>query len=355
MNVLGLMSGTSLDGLDICFCQFINEQPAQSKIIIAETIPYSDAWKLKLSEAFYKTSEEIKDLDEDYGKYLADQIQQFLNKHQLVPDLISSHGHTVFHRPEIGITKQIGNGKIIFDQTHIPVVFNFRQQDVQLGGQGAPLVPIGDALLFPQFDFCVNLGGFSNLSWQSEGHRMACDISVCNMLLNELAQNLELDYDKNGQHAELGQVIPELFNQWNEIPFYQENPPKSLGREWYLKNYYPIFIEPNKINDLLRTACEHISLQLCNFILKHKGDKRSLNILFTGGGTKNTFLMSLIQRKLSPISRITIPDELLIDFKEAYVFAYLGFLRYQNKINVLASVTGAAHDHSSGELITTYL
>ncbi|MBK9109744.1 MAG: anhydro-N-acetylmuramic acid kinase [Saprospiraceae bacterium] len=267
MNVLGLMSGTSLDGLDMALIRFSKTHKLQFEFIAAKTIPYTEEWKSKLSNAFYADPDAIQELDRLYGIWLAEQVLVFKDEFKLPIDLIGSHGHTVFHRPHEALTLQIGSGQEIYRQTGIPVVCNFRQQDVALGGQVAPLVPIGDEMLFSEFDFCLNLGGFSNISWEMGGQRKACDISPCNMMLNSLSQKLGIAFDEGGKIAQSGKILHAVLENWNALDFYQMPYPKSLGREWYLQNFEADRMFDNyEVMDLLSTAVEHIAFQIHHFI-----------------------------------------------------------------------------------------
>lgn len=354
MNVLGLMSGTSLDGLDMALVRFSDAGKFDYEFIACKTVVYSDEWKTKLSNALYSAPEEIDKLDQLYGIWLGEQVLAFRDEFKYRIDLIGSHGHTVFHRPHEAYTLQIGSGKEIHHLTGIPVVCNFRQQDVALGGQGAPLVPIGDALLFSEFDFCLNLGGFSNISWEMQGQRKACDICPCNMLLNSLSHCLGKDFDEGGKWAQQGSVIPEILMQWNALNYYHLPFPKSLGREWFeihFKN--DLNSTTYRIEDLLRTAVEHIALQIHRFIASQIPRiplKKRPSILCTGGGAFNDFLMASLREACHSEWEYIIPSAELIEYKEALVFALLAYLKWNGVNNVLSSVTGASHDHSSGDV-----
>lgn len=348
-NAIGVMSGTSMDGLDIAACSFVYDTTWQYKINQAITIPYSMEWKNKLSEAFYLSENALQSLDIEYGNYIGTEVKKFIEQHQMIPDLIASHGHTIFHNPSQKITKQIGDGAAIKSRTNTKTINNFRLQDVLLGGQGAPLVPIGDELLFGDYDFVMNLGGFCNISYRENDVRKACDIGPCNILLNAICARIHLDYDDRGNLARQGKIIPEYFEKWNAIDYFKQQAPKSLGREWFIANYSEDINNDNySIEDLLATASAHISDQILIFVQNIKATKYKL--LCTGGGSYNDNIIKKIS-SLSPLgSIIAIPDRSLIDFKEAMVFAFLGVLKHCNQNNVLASVTGAIHDHSSGDV-----
>lgn len=350
--VIGLMSGSSLDGLDLAACRFEMGEggTCHFQVEVSQTLEYTDEWRARLSGAIHLKDPDLLTLDEQYGVWLGQAVRDFCDQNAMSPVLVSSHGHTVRHRPDQGISLQIGSGAAIRRTCGIPVVCNFRYQDVRLGGQGAPLVPIGDELLFPGYGFCLNLGGFSNVSWQERGRRLACDLSPCNILLNRLAAEKGLSYDAEGQTARSGQLIPDLFDRWNQFSFFKQDAPKSLGREWFESNYLPEADDPGQdTRDKLHTAVEHIALQMSSFIHR-KWDSAPAEILVTGGGAHNRFLMERFSALLGPGLRTVVPDDQLVSFKEALIFAFLGWLRVQGKINVLASVTGASRDHVAGDL-----
>ncbi len=339
------MSGTSLDGLDICLADFSGrENKLEYEIESAETIPYSDEWKNKLLLAEKCVGAELMGLHSEYGKFLGEQVLQFLKKipKEKYPQLISSHGHTIFHRPEAGYTFQLGSGEFLAHTCKIPVVCDFRSTDVALGGQGAPLVPIGDRLLFGEYEYCLNLGGFANISFEKSGKRIAFDICPVNYVLNRLANRVGKEFDGSGKISSSGKIIPELLEKLDSLSFYKKSPPKSLGREWVEEMVFPLLSSNEKTEDLLRTFTEHIAGQIsaqCNSRGK---------MLATGGGAYNDFLISRLREKCIP--EIIIPEKNIVDFKEALVFALLGWLRWNNKINVLSSVTGASADSSSGSI-----
>lgn len=342
-KVIGLMSGTSLDGVDLAYCEFDFDKSWEYKIICAETIPYPTSWKNRLINLISSSKDEIKSTNIEYGKYLGSLVRDFIKKYQLSPDFISSHGHTIFHQPEKKYTLQIGDGKTISNIAKLPVVYDFRTLDVELGGQGAPLVPIGDKLLFEDFSYCVNFGGIANISYEDKQKRIAFDICPVNMVLNHFAKRLGFEYDDQGQLARTGSLNFELLEQLNELDYYQLSPPKSLGREWVEKNMFSLIdklkMEPK---DVLNTFIEHIIFQIKN-VLKNLPNGK---ILITGGGAKNTYLIKQLQKVVD--SKIIVPDETLIDYKEAMVFAFLGVLKWRDEINCLSSVTGASCDSCSG-------
>lgn len=346
-NVLGVMSGTSLDGVDIAYIQFEeNNNNWKYKIIHSTTTPYNNEWVQKLKNAIHLDNKNIISLNIDYTQLLATYINDFIKTHQLKNiDFISSHGHTIFHKPHLKYTLQIGNLPEIANLTQNKVVCDFRIEDVLLGGQGAPLVPIGDKLLFNQYDYCLNLGGFSNISFDENNKRIAFDISPVNTVLNHLANQIKLEYDPAGINARNGKLNNNLFEELNQIPFYLSTYPKSLGIEFVNSIILPLLEKYTiPIFDLLNTFTEHIAYQIGR-VLKNE----SKSILITGGGAYNQFLIDRI-KYYSPNTQIIIPDAATLEFKEALIFAFLGLLKTRNEINVLASVTGAPYNHSSGKI-----
>ncbi|SEQ69864.1 anhydro-N-acetylmuramic acid kinase [Hyunsoonleella jejuensis] len=342
--VIGVMSGTSLDGLDLVYAQFKRGSKWIFNIIHAETVSYNGFWIETLKGLVDKTTAELEAIDDNYTLFLAKKIQGFIKKHGITNlDAICSHGHTALHEPEKQFTYQIGNRAIISKLLNRKVVCDFRVQDVELGGQGAPLVPIGDKLLFSEYDFCLNLGGFSNISLDFEDKRIAYDICPVNIVLNCYINRLGFDYDDQGKKASMGSINKDLLVLLNQLEFYRLPPPKSLGLEWVKSNIFPLIEKYGmEVQDILHTFCEHIAIQLSKEINK----KNNASVLVTGGGVYNTYLMERLQ--LYSTNKITVPDKTLIEFKEALIFAFLGVLKLRNEVNCLKSVTGALKNHSSG-------
>lgn len=347
-NVIGVMSGTSLDGVDIAHVMFFkNSDEWQFQIHEATTIPYPKEWEDLLRNAIHLNSEELQVLNVSYTNFLGKLVDDFIQQHAIKGlDAVCSHGHTVLHQPDLGYTLQIGNLPVLADLLKLTVVCDFRVQDVALGGQGAPLVPIGDHYLFATYDQCVNLGGFSNISMIANGQRISFDICPVNVLLNPIAQELGFVYDDKGELAKSGEIHAELLHQLNALSFYQQKAPKSLGMEWVIKEVHPI-LNTYSISrtDLLRTLVEHIAIQIASVLIQNS------KVLFTGGGSYHQFLMERIAFH-APLVQIEIPEPKIIDFKEALIFGFLGVLKLRNEVNVLKSVTGASKDHSSGTILT---
>ena len=341
---IGLMSGSSLDGLDMALVRFAsNEGRYTYHIETAETLPYPEYWHDQLAGAFLCKPEALFPLDKAYGAYLGSQVKAFVEKHGVKPDFVASHGHTIFHKPEQHYTLQIGDGQALADACGLTVVNDFRSEDVSKGGQGAPLVPIGDKLLFGDYTICLNIGGIANLSYERDGLRIAFDICIANQALNWLAQQKGLNYDKDGLLARQGHVERCLLDQINDNGFYRQSPPKSLGREFF-ETFQKDLLQQYNTADALATFTEHIALQISQAI-EHlpKGC-----MLITGGGAHNTYLVERIQRHTK--HQVVVPDRQTVDYKEALIFALLGLLRLEGRVNVLSSVTGASSDSSSGKI-----
>lgn len=348
MIILGLMSGTSLDGIDLALCD-INEHGY--RILAAETVPYSVEWRQRLSTLDGASAYEYALANVELGHHYGKVISRFLKGRER-PEAIASHGHTIFHQPHLGLTTQIGDGDAIAAETGLPVVSNFRTLDVALGGQGAPLVPIGDELLFGGYDACLNLGGIANISYRAGGKRIAYDICPCNMALNRLAAMLGYPYDAEGSNARSGEVHTCLLHELDALEYYAVTEPKSLGKEWFVGQFWPLVKEfvgfvPSlpRVRDALATVTSHIAIQIAR-VIEHQQIK---TLLVTGGGAWNSYLLE-IMGKYCPEVKVTVPDALIVNYKEALVFALLGYLRLTGKVNTLASVTGAKFDSIGGNI-----
>ena len=345
IEVIGVMSGTSLDGLDLCHVIFNLENLSDFKIANSTTISYPKKISEKLHNIVKKNINQINKIDIEYGTFIGESINKFISSFNLNDiDLISSHGHTVFHQPDEGKTLQIGNGMIINKITGIRTVNNFRQQDVKLGGQGAPLVPIGDKLLFKKYKYCLNLGGFVNISIKKSNKIFAYDICPLNTVLNFYSKKIGHEYDYNGNFSKTGIINNNLFNELNELSFYFEKHPKSLGIEFVLEEIFPI-IDKYKLSeiDILATYIKHAAFQISKNILDNE------KVLISGGGSFNKTLIKSLTNFGINISR---PNNIIINYKESLIFALLGLLRLNNEINCLKSVTGATRDHSSGDIFS---
>jgi anhydro-N-acetylmuramic acid kinase len=344
-NVVGLMSGTSLDGLDVVLASFSCHNSQWSyQVHYGTTIPYPEELGSRIGIAHKPDGLALAELDVAFAGWCGQHVKQICGAMHFRPDVIGSHGHTVFHQPHRGLTWQMGNGSVMAAVSGYPVVHDFRSADVAMGGHGAPLVPVGDHHLFADYRYCLNLGGIANVSTVRKKRRVAWDIVPVNMVLNLLANRLGYPFDPDGGIARSGSVIPHLLEYLEGLPWYAAPPPKSLGREWMELNILPMLAVEAPPTDLLRTCTEHIARQISKEVPGNPGDL----ILVTGGGTHNRFLTERIQSMTH--AEVFIPDQQLIDFKEALVFGFLGLLRLLGQHNVLASVTGAATDHCAGSL-----
>ena len=343
MNILalGLMSGTSLDGIDLALCRFSTTKTGWNyEIISAQTVSYPNSWIEKLKNAPHLNSEAFLLLHNEYGRYSGELASEFLKGKQ-VPKLIASHGHTIFHQPDKRLTFQLGNGASVAASTGITTISDFRNFDVALGGQGAPLVPVGDQMLFPEFSYCLNIGGFANISFGRDGSRMAFDICPANIILNALAQQKGYSFDRDGRLGAAGTINESMLNKLNCLDYYQRKLPKSLGREWVDHQIIPLLTNSGlTAEDQAATIYEHIAYQISS--VTGAGGQ----LLSTGGGSKNLFLINQLRQKTS--CQIVLPDEKLIDFKEALIFAFLGVLAFNGQVNVLSSVTGSDRNHIGG-------
>ena len=346
-NVIGMMSGTSLDGLDIAHCQFTEYDGKFEayKIIKAVTVKYSQKEKNWLS-LMDKSAVQMAQADFDFGRFSGQKVKDFVEGNTCKIDLVASHGHTVFHQPGNGFTTQIGNGAAISAICGFPVVSDFRSMDVCLGGQGAPLVPIGDMLLFENYQYCLNLGGIANVSIKDSSVGIkAFDICPVNLILNRLSKEKGYDYDEDGRLASRGALNQSLFDELNELDFYQLQAPKSLGKEWVDSTFFKVVEKhDDSIENKLTTVCHHIGHQI-SMCLSAKGE-----MLVTGGGTMNSYLVKAIASYAKDKCILKVPEKELIEFKEALIFAFLGLSRVLNKPNALKSVTGALHDSIGGAL-----
>ncbi len=344
-TIIGVMSGTSLDGVDLAHIVFtVKNNKWDFQILESETVSYSIDWLNKLKIAVDFSKDALEKLNQDYTQLLAVIISDFIEKYEIKDlDAVSSHGHTILHQPQNGFTLQIGNLPEIATLINQTVVCDFRVQDVQFGGQGAPLVPIGDRILFSEYEYCMNLGGFSNVSFEQNNKRIAFDISPVNTVLNFYANQLGLDYDDKGSISRTGICNKDLLNELNALDFYQKKHPKSLGFEFVKETVLPIIEKYSiPIEDKLHTFTEHVALQIALALPNKKG-----SLFITGGGAYNDFLIERIQYHL-PKMKLIIPSAKILEFKEALIFALLGVLKLRREINVLSSVTGAKTDHSSG-------
>ncbi len=338
------MSGTSLDGVDLAHCVIEeNGSVYQYDLNCCLTIPYPAQWLQRLNSLPQASALEYAKTHTDYGRYIGQLVNDFIIRNNLAVDFVASHGHTIFHNPQQHYTAQIGDGASIASISRLPVVCDFRTGDVAAGGQGAPLVPMGDELLFATYNYCLNLGGFANISIKKQGSRIAFDVVPVNIVLNHLANKRGVAFDFNGDLASTGIMNSSLLEYLNHLDYYHAISPKSLGREWVEKEIFPLFsFNQMEIEDIASTFCEHIAIQIAACLENNPEHQ----MLVTGGGAFNAYLISRIEAATQV--RLIIPDPKTVNFKEALVFAFLGLLRMQHKPNCLTSVTGASHHVTGG-------
>jgi len=345
-NVMGVMSGTSCDGLDIAHCLFYKKNNDWIyELVNSICIEYPKKIKDRLLNCSHLDALSLKILDLDLGEFFKNEISKFIQSSKSKFDLISSHGHTVFHDPKKKLTYQIGNPFIIYSSIRIPVVFNFRELDVIMSGEGAPLVPYGDKKLFNEFDYCINIGGILNISKLYEKKLIGYDICPGNIILNKFSRKLSKEYDIDGRLSSSGNFNSTLFKVLNEIDYYKGEIPKSLDISYIEKIYYPLFtdIDPK---DILHTYVNHIAYQINNTIQKKKS-----RVLLTGGGAFNAHILKKISYYNKHDHKFIVPNKDIIIFKEAIIFAFLGFLKLLKKKNISKSVTGSNFSSSSGLII----
>jgi anhydro-N-acetylmuramic acid kinase len=346
-KIVGLMSGTSGDGLDIAYCEFILEEKWHYTIPVFETVGFPKKLARQLQNSYKLKGSKLSLLDVEFGKWIGEQVKSFVKKNSLEVDAIASHGHTVFHQPEKGLSLQIGNGWAIHTASGLPVINDFRMLDVQFGGQGAPLVPIADHYLFNEYDYCINLGGIANISMESAGLRIAFDICPFNLLLNYFAEYKGLAYDADGKLARSGRLLPGVFRSLNKLMYYDIEGAKSLGRE-DLVDFLEILEgeDEYKVKNILHTLVMHFVEQIKRS-MKPLPSKKA-KVLITGGGAFNTFFMEKLEEALGSDFEIYPASTTIINFKEALSFAFLGVLRLRKENNCLSSVTGASKDNCGG-------
>lgn len=348
-HVIGVMSGSSLDGLDVCWCEFEDVKSNWShKVLHSSTITLPDTLKKELANSDKLQPKELSHLDLKYGKWIGRELNQFICSSGHKPDLIGIHGHTVFHEPKTkGISLQIGSGKVIRDISGVEVVDNFRMKDIALGGQGAPLVPVGEHFIYPEYDTFLNLGGICNISIHTQNNIQAWDIAPCNQVLNHFAQLKSLPYDHGGQLAKSGNVDANWLKALHSLDYFKLPPPKSLSNQWTKK---VLEGSPAKVENALCTYTQFLAEVISEPLIAAESTSKSM--LISGGGAFNNTLIEALAKELNTQVSLTIPDEQVVAFKEAIIFAFLGLLRKLNIPNVYASVTGAQRDSVSGDLHT---
>ena len=349
------MSGSSLDGLDIAHVLLEEVRGQWSyEILHAECVPYTDQWISELHSATGTNVADYLKLNTRYGRFLGTEINKFIAKYDLAHNVhfIASHGHTVFHEPQNGTTCQVGDGATIAAVTGLPVISDLRAMDVALGGQGAPIVPIGDKLLFGGYDYLLNIGGIANITINNSDNFTAFDVCPANQILNGLALREEKSMDEDGAMAARGRLLPGILDELNSIHYYQKLPPKSLSNEAARDMVFPILLETDHSNfSLLHTMAVHVAEQVANAVKQHQHGKNHATLIATGGGAFNKFLIDQLTLVLAPLNvSVHVPETSVVKFKEALVMALIGTLRWREEVNVLSTVTGACKDSVGGAL-----
>ena len=348
------MSGSSLDGLDVAFAE-LEENGGQwnFEIKAAKCFEYDDVWKNKLQNAVHLNAHNYFLLNSDFGKFCAEKINLFIEENalQYQVQLIGFHGHTTFHSPKENVTAQLGNAAIIAAHTGINVVSDLRSIDVAFGGEGAPIVPIGEKLLFKNFDYFLNIGGIANVSFNIENNYFAFDVCAANRVLNLLAMQAGKAFDEDGKIAATGNINEKLLKQLNEESYYKQSFPKSLSNNFGTEIIYPVIKNYSlSTADALRTYCEHIAIQIRKAFENNQqnGEKK---LLITGGGALNVFLTGRIKTLLQTLNIQTIiPQKEIINFKEALIMGLIATLRWREENTVIKTVTGAKRNSIGGAI-----
>jgi anhydro-N-acetylmuramic acid kinase len=352
------MSGSSLDGLDIVFAELQEQQGKWTyQLVAAECLPYTIELQSQLRDAIHLSAKEYFLLHSAYGKYIGNQINRFIDKYELHYQvaLIASHGHTSFHIPPY-MTAQLGDGAAIAAVTGLPVISDLRSIDVALGGQGAPIVPIGEKLLFKDFDFFLNIGGIANISVNLPDKYVAFDICAANRVLNMLVAQMGKEYDENGSIAATGSVDETVLNQLNALDYFQQSYPKSLANDFGTEVVYPMMTKGLSIPDALRTYNAHIAYQVALSVTPHLNaiPKSEYKMMITGGGAFNGFLVDEIRQHLERFQvEVVVPDAGLVAYKEALIIGLYGVLRWREESNTIATVTGAERDSVGGAVYSS--
>ncbi len=353
-KVIGTMSGSSMDGLDIVYVH-IEEIGGTWNFDIKEAacISFTNTWKQTLQNITNTSAKELLLTHTTFGKWMGEQIQTFITEKNLEHkiDFIASHGHTVFHEPQLGMTFQMGDGAGIVAQTNLPVITDLRNMDVAFGGQGAPIVPIAEKYLWQGYTYFLNLGGIANISIHTNDTVIAYDICAANRVLNILANELGKEYDKDGEESGKGNIQEDLLYELNRQEYFAKPAPKSLANEFGTDTILAILSKyAISIQDKLRTFAEHICIQIANIETSTSNIQPS-TLLVTGGGANNKFLISLLAHKLKAKNiEVVIPDTQTIEYKEAVAMALIGVLRWRDEVNVLHTVTGASQSSIGGAL-----
>lgn len=353
-NVIGVTSGTSLAGLDLVFVALTEVRGKWTyEIKAAERLAYTPEWEEKLGSAANLPARDYLLLNSEYGHYTGHAVKQFISQHQLDHQVhfITAHGHTVFHVPGQKMTAQLGDGAAIAAVTGLPVISDLRAMDVALGGKGAPILPIAEQLLFPDYRYRVNLGENATIAIQKDEQFLAFDICPCNYILDTLAETLGRAYDDEGKLAAGGVTDQPLLGALNGLAFYNEKYPRTLASKFGTGIVMPM-IQQHQLSTQgkLNTYTHHIAAQIEKVVkdLLPQEEDTSRSLLLTGGGTANTYLVKVIEEVLQPLNiTVTTQNE---PFRNALMIALLGALRWRQEPNALASVTGAEKDSVGGAL-----
>lgn len=356
---IGLMSGSSLDGVDLAAADFFLEDGRLKnwELKAAQTFPYQEEWIQRLSQLPFANALSYAHTHAQLGLLFGDMIQRFIAQHSLQPDLIASHGHTIFHHPEKQMTAQIGEGAAIASATGYTVVSDFRAQDLANGGQGAPLAPLADRHLFPGHDFYLNLGGIANISCNTGSKIVAFDLAAANQVFNALAQSIGQPYDEDGKIAASGQLLEDLLQKANQNPYYQLSYPKSLDNQWVKQEVCPLYLNAQgSVEDRMHTAVCQLAQQcqqaIQQIVQQESFDKVSYELFVSGGGALNSFLLEKIREYTNRDRQVhlVIPDRSIIEYKEALLMGLMGVFRLEHIPNCLSSVTGASRNAVGGAI-----
>ena len=349
------MSGSSLDGLDLVYAHLHETGGKWSyEIIAAECYAYPSEWISRLQGSVHLPAGDYLLLHTEYGHYIGGQVNKFIEAYDLhhKVHLVASHGHTSFHLPGKRMTAQLGDGAAIAAATCLPVVSDLRAMDIAFGGQGAPIVPIGQKLLFPEYDLFLNIGGIANISCKKDGSYTAFDVCPANRVLNILVEERNMQYDEDGKIAASGQINTTLLDKLNDLEYYKQLHPKSLSNTFGTDIILPIIHQQNiSLEDSLRTYVEHIVLQIKQAIVNSTFNIQHSTLFITGGGALNAFLVSRLQEQLAALNvEVILPEKNIIHYKEALIMALIGILRWREEDNVLAEATGASRSSIGGAL-----
>lgn len=353
---IGLMSGTSLDGVDAVLVDFSKNH---FKLIAHQFLPYSSALRLEilaLQQPNYNELEQSHLISNKITLLYTQAITDIISKSKYKAQDISAigcHGQTIRHRPELGFTIQIMNAALLAENTGINVVHDFRSRDIAAGGQGAPLVPGFHQALFahPQNNRVIlNIGGIANITYlPSVGEIIGFDSGPGNMLMDAWAeQHIGTSYDANGDWASTGSVNQRLLTSLLAESFFKISPPKSTGRDLFNLQWLALILSalPSdlKPQDIQRTLLELTALSIANAVRKHCKDTDELFVC--GGGVLNCTLMERIKALLAPTpvkltSELKLGQQLDPQLVEASAFAWLAYQTMQRQTSNIISVTGA--------------